>query len=76
MSDIDHNRQRQGHSPEQPPHVTPREHVREIEKHLQGMAEYLRHIGERLRRLDEQLSHLEAEDDRAVDRGRGWPSGG
>jgi hypothetical protein len=45
-------------------------------KHLQEMEEYLRRMGERLRRLDEQLSHLEAEDDRGVDRGRGWPSGG
>jgi hypothetical protein len=76
MSDYDRNRQQQGHGPEQPPHATPREHVREMEKHLQEMGEYLRHMGERLRRLDEQLSHLEAEDDRALDRGRGWPSGG
>ena len=45
-------------------------------KHLQEMQQYLRHMGERLRRLDEQLSYLEAEDDRAVDRGRGWTSGG
>jgi hypothetical protein len=35
------------------------------------MEEYLRRMGERLPRLDEQLSHLEAEDDSAVDRGRG-----
>jgi hypothetical protein len=76
MSDSDCNRQQQGHGPEQPSHTTPREHVREMEKHLQEMGAYLRHMGERLRRLDEQLSHLEAEDDRAVDRGRGWPSGG
>jgi hypothetical protein len=40
------------------------------------MGEYLRRMGERLRRLDEQLSQLEAEDDRAVDRGRGWTTGG
>jgi hypothetical protein len=40
------------------------------------MEEYLRRMGERLRHLDEQLSHLEAEDDRAVDRGRGWTTGG
>jgi hypothetical protein len=76
MSDYDRNRQQQGHGPEQPPHASPREHVREMEKHLQEMGEYLRHMGERLRRLDEQLSHLEAEDDRAVDTGRGWTSGG
>ncbi len=43
----------------------------EMAKHLQEMEEYLRHMGGRLRQLDEQLSHLEAEDDRAVDRGRG-----
>jgi hypothetical protein len=60
----------------QPSAATPREHVREMEEHLREMGEYLRRMGERLRRLDEQLSHLEAEDDRAVDRGRGWPSGG
>jgi hypothetical protein len=47
----------------------PREHVRE-------MGEYLRRMGERLRKLDEQLSHLEAQDDRAVDSGKGWPTGG
>jgi len=75
MSDHD-RRQQQGHGPEQPPHATPREHVREMAKHLQEMQQYLRHMGERLRRLDEQLSHLEAEDDRAVDRGRGWTTGG
>jgi predicted RNase H-like nuclease (RuvC/YqgF family) len=77
MSDSERNRQQQEHSPEQqPPHATPREHVREMEKHLQEMEEYLRRMGARLRRLDEQLSHLEAEDDRAIDRGRGWTSGG
>jgi hypothetical protein len=76
MADSDPNRQQQGHSPHQPPQATPREHVREMEKHLQEMQQYLRHMGERLRRLDEQLNHLEAEDDRAVDRGRGWTSGG
>src|SRR5919202_1355256 len=79
MSDSDaRNRQQPEHSPEQqqpPPPTTPRQHVREMEEHLRGMEEYLRHIRERLRRLDEQLSHLEAEDDRAVDRGRGWPPG-
>jgi hypothetical protein len=47
-----------------------------MENHLQEMGEYLRRMGERLRRLDEQLSQLEAEDDRAVDRGRGWTTGG
>jgi hypothetical protein len=47
-----------------------------MENYLQEMGEYLRRMGERLRRLDEQLSHLEAEDDKAVDRGRGWPTGG
>jgi hypothetical protein len=76
MSDHDRNRQQQGHGPEQPPHATPREHVREMAKHLQEMEEYLRHMGGRLRQLDEQLSHLEAEDDSALDRGRGWPTGG
>ena len=76
MLESDRNRQQPQHSPEQPPHATPREHVREMEKHLQEMQQYLRHMGERLRRLDEQLSHLEAEDDRAVDRGRGWTTGG
>ncbi len=72
MSDSDRDQKPQ----EQPPHAPPREHVREMQKHLQEMEEYLRRMGERLRRLDEQLSHLEAEDDRAVDRGRGWPTGG
>jgi hypothetical protein len=76
MSDRDRDSQQQEHSPEQPPRATPREHVREMENHLQEMGEYLRRMGERLRRLDEQLSHLEAEDDKAVDRGRGWPTGG
>jgi hypothetical protein len=76
MSESDHNRQQQEHSSEQPPHATPREHVREMSIHVQEMEEYLRRMGERLRRLDEQLSHLEAEDDRAVDRGWGWPTGG
>jgi nucleotide-binding universal stress UspA family protein len=67
----------QEHSPEQqPPHATPREHVREMGNHLREMEKNLRRMGERVRRLDEQLSHLEAEDDKAVDRGRGWTSGG
>ena len=77
MSDRGRDSQHQEHSPEQPPpRATPREHVREMENHLQEMGDYLRRMGERLRWLDEQLSHLEAEDDRAVDRGRGWPTGG
>ena len=75
MSDHD-RRQQQGHGPEHPPHASPRVHVREMQNHLQEMRQYLRHMGERLRRLDEQLSHLEAEDDRAVDSGRGWTTGG
>ncbi len=54
----------------------PREHVREMQTPLQEMEEYLRRMGERLRRLDEQRSHLEPEDDRAVDRGSGWTTGG
>ncbi len=73
MSDSDRDLQQEEHRPEPP---TPREHVREMEEHLREMGEYLRRMGERLRRLDEQLGHLEAEDDRAVDRGRSWPSGG
>jgi len=76
MSDSDPGRQQEEHSSEQPPRATPREHVREMEKHLQEMQEYLKRMGERLRRLDQQLSHLEEEEDRAVDRGRGWPTGG
>jgi len=56
--------------------ANPREHVREMEGHLREMQEYLRRMGERLRKLDEHLSHLEAQDDSAVDRGRGWPTGG
>ena len=64
MSDSDRDRQQQEHGQEQPPRATSRGHVREME-------EYLRRVGERLRQLDEQLSHLETEDDRAVDRGRG-----
>jgi hypothetical protein len=75
MSDSDRDRQ-QEHGPEKPPRATAREHVREMGEHLREMEEYLRRMGERLRQLDEQLSHLEAEDDRAVDRGRGWPTGG
>jgi hypothetical protein len=47
-----------------------------MQTHLQEMEEYLRRMGGRLRRLDEQLSHLEAEDDKAVDRGEGWTTGG
>ena len=74
MSDSARNRQQREHNPEQqPPPTTPRQHVREMEEHLREMGEYLRRMGERLRRLDEQLSHLEAEDDRAADRGRGCP---
>jgi len=56
--------------------ANPREHVREMEEHLREMGEYVRLMGERLRRLDEQLSHLEAQDDRGVDQGTSWPSGG
>jgi CII-binding regulator of phage lambda lysogenization HflD len=56
--------------------ANPREHVREMEGHLREMGDYLRRMGERLRQLDEQLSHLEAQDDKAVDSGRGWPTGG
>ena len=56
--------------------ANPREHVREMEEHLREMGEYLRRMGERLRKLDEHLGHLEAQDDRAVDSGRGWPTGG
>ncbi len=76
MSDSDRNPQRQEHNHEIPPHAPPREHVREMQTHLQEMEEYLKRMGERLRHLDEQLSHLEAEDDSAVDRGRGWTTGG
>lgn len=47
-----------------------------MEGHLREMGEYLQRMGERLRRLDEHLSHLEEQDDRAVDSGRGWPTGG
>ena len=75
-SDSDRDLQQQEHGPEQPRPATPREHVREMEEHLREMGEYLRRMGERLRQLDEQLSHIEAEDDRAAERGRGWPSGG
>jgi hypothetical protein len=74
MSDDDLDPQREGHGP--PPHAHPREHVREMQTHLREMEEYLRRMGERLRHLDEQLSHREAEDDSAVDRGWGWPTGG
>ena len=47
-----------------------------MQTHLQEMEEYLRRMGRRLRRLDERLSDLEAQDDRAVDRGKGWTTGG
>jgi hypothetical protein len=47
-----------------------------MEEHLREMGEYIRRMSERLRHLDEQLSHLEAVDDSAVDRGKGWPTGG
>jgi septal ring factor EnvC (AmiA/AmiB activator) len=70
---MDSDKQREEQSTEL---ASPREHVREMEGHLQEMGEYLKRMGERLRKLDAQLSHLEAEDDRAVDRGRGWPTGG
>jgi hypothetical protein len=76
MSDSDPNPQRREYEPELPAHAPPREHVREMQTHLQEMEEYLRRMGERLRRLDEKLSHLEAEDDKAVDRGEGWTTGG
>ena len=76
MSDRDRNPQRQEPSPELPPDTPPAEHVREMQTHLQEMEGYLRRMGKRLRRLDEQLSHLEAEDDSAVDRRKGWPTGG
>lgn len=73
MANSDRDRQREERGSEV---ATPREHVREMQGHLREMGEYLRHMGERLRELDEQLSHLEAKDDSAVDRGRGWPTGG
>ena len=76
MSDSDPNPQREEHDPGPPPQAHPREHVREMQTHLREMEAYLRRMGEQLRRLDEQLSHLEAEDDSAVDRGWGWPTGG
>jgi hypothetical protein len=71
MADSDKQQEDQSTEP-----ASPREHVREMEGHLQEMGEYLRRMGERLRKLDEHLSHLEAQDDSAVDRGRGWPTGG
>ena len=73
MSESDPNRAQEDRGPE---HADPREHVREMEEHLREMGEYVRRMGERLRRLDEQLSSLEAHDDREVDRGRPWTSGG
>jgi hypothetical protein len=66
MADRDPDRQQEARNPKP---ANPREHVRE-------MGEYLRRMGERLRQLDEELSHLEAQDDEAVDSGRGWPTGG
>jgi Fic family protein len=71
MADRDRQREERGSG-----QATPREHVREMQEHLREMGEYLRHMGERLRELDEQLSKLEAQDDSAVDRGKGWPPGG
>jgi hypothetical protein len=76
MSDGDRNPKRQEPSPEVSPNTPPAEHVREMQTHLQEMEEYLRRMGQRLRRLVEQLSHLEEQDDSAVDRGRGWTTGG
>ena len=76
MSDGDLDPQREERNPDPPPHAPPREHVREMQTHLQEMEEYLKRMGERLRRLDEQLAHLETDDDSAVDRGWGWPTGG
>ena len=73
MSESDRNRAQEERSSE---NANPREHVREMEEHLREMGEYVRRMGERLRRLDEHLSRLEAQDDREVDRGRSWPSGG
>lgn len=73
MADNDPGRQQEERSTEP---ANPREHVREMEGHLREMGEYLRRMGKRLRQLDEQLTHLEEQDDRAVDRGRGWPTGG
>jgi hypothetical protein len=73
MSEGDRNQAREERGSE---HADPREHVRELEEHLREMGEYVRRMGERLRRLDEQLSRLEAHDDREIDRGRSWPSGG
>jgi hypothetical protein len=73
MSESDRNRAQEERGSE---HANPREHVREMEEHLREMGEYVRRMGERLRRLDEHLSRLEAQDDREVDRGRSWPTGG
>ena len=70
-SDRDRQREEGGSGPE-----TTREHVREMQGHLREMGEYLHRMSERLRELDEQLSHTEALDDKAVDIGRGWPTGG
>ncbi len=76
MSDGDLDPRREGRDPDPPAHAPPREHVREMQAHLQEMEGYLKRMGERLRRLDEQLSQMEAQDDSAVDRGWGWPTGG
>ena len=76
MSEGDRIPQQQESSSEVSPNTPPAEHVREMQTHLQEMEEYLRRMGQRLRRLDEQLSHLEEQDDSAVNRGRGWTTGG
>jgi hypothetical protein len=47
MSDSDRKRQQQGRGPERPPHGMPREHVREMENHLQEMGEYLKKTSSR-----------------------------
>jgi len=73
MSESDRD---QAHEERSSERANPREHLREMEEHLREMGEYVRLMGERLRRLDEQLSHLEAQDDRGVDQGTSWPSGG
>ena len=40
MSDSDPNPQREEHNPDLPPHAHPREHVREMQTHLQEMEGY------------------------------------
>ena len=76
MSEGDRNRVHEGRDPE---HANPREHVREMEEHVREMGSTC--AGWASGCVDSMSNsatwrNLEEQDDRGVDRGTSWPSGG